>query len=65
VRILNAFGSELREPYLTYNPSVLVGGTEVKYDSATFSGTASGKTNVVPRSVIVEGDLRFLSREQS
>lgn len=63
-RILNAFQAELKEPYLTYNPSVIVGGTEVKYDAATFTGTATGKTNVVPRSVVVEGDMRFLSREQ-
>jgi glutamate carboxypeptidase len=63
-RILTAFQAELREPYLTFNPSVLVGGTEVTYDPATFTGRATGKTNVVPRSVIVEGDMRFLSREQ-
>ena len=63
-RILSAFFDELREPYLTFNPSVIVGGTDVKYDPTAFSGTAAGKTNVVPRTVIVEGDMRFLSREQ-
>jgi len=63
-RILSAFHEELREPYLTYNPSVVLGGTDVAYDPAAFGGTASGKTNVVPRMVVVEGDLRFLSREQ-
>jgi glutamate carboxypeptidase len=63
-RILNVFHAELREPYLTFNPSVIVGGTDVKYDGAAFSGAASGKTNVVPRSVVVEGDMRFLSRDQ-
>ncbi len=63
-RILNAFHAELREPYLTYNPSVIVGGSDVKYDAAAFSGTATGKTNVVPRTVVVEGDMRFLSRDQ-
>jgi glutamate carboxypeptidase len=63
-RILSAFYNELREPYLTFNPSVVVGGTNVTYDPAAFSGTATGKTNVVPRAVTVEGDLRFLSREQ-
>ena len=63
-RILNAFRAELQEAYLTFNPSVVVGGTEVKYDAATFTGAATVKTNVVPHSVIVEGDLRFLSREQ-
>jgi len=63
-RILSAFYQDLREPYLTYNPSVIVGGTEVTYDAARFSGTATGKTNVVPRSVVVEGDMRFLTRAQ-
>jgi glutamate carboxypeptidase len=63
-RILSTFYNELREPYLTFNPSVIVGGTDVKYDPATFSGTATGKTNVVPRVVTVEGDMRYLSREQ-
>jgi glutamate carboxypeptidase len=63
-RILAAFHDELREPYLTYNPSVIVGGADVKYDPPTFTGTATGKTNVVSRAVVVEGDLRFLSRDQ-
>jgi glutamate carboxypeptidase len=63
-RILSAFYTELREPYLTFNPSVIVGGTEVKYDPATFAGAASGKNNVVPRAVTVTGDMRFLSRAQ-
>ena len=63
-RILNAFHDELREPYLSYNPSVIVGGTDVKYDPVGFSGTATGKANVVPRSVVVAGDLRFLTRDQ-
>lgn len=63
-RILSAFHAELREPYLTYNPSVIVGGTDVRYDAPAFTGSATGKTNVVPRAVVVEGDLRFLSREQ-
>lgn len=63
-RILTAFHQTLREPYLTFNPSVIVGGSEVRYDHGTFSGQATGKTNVVPRSVVVEGDLRFLTRAQ-
>jgi glutamate carboxypeptidase len=63
-RILSAFYNTLREPYLTFNPSVIVGGTDVRYDPPAFSGSATGKTNVVPRTVIVEGDMRFLSRDQ-
>ena len=63
-RILDRFREELREPNLTYNPSVIVGGTTVTYDDASKSGTALGKTNVIPREVRVTGDLRFLSSAQ-
>ena len=63
-RILTAFHDTLREPYLTFNPSVIVGGTDVRYDHATFTGQATGKGNVVPRSAVVEGDLRFLTHAQ-
>jgi glutamate carboxypeptidase len=63
-RILAAFHQTLREPYLTFNPSVVLGGTEVQYDPKVFGGRASGKTNVVPRAVVVEGDMRFLTRAQ-
>ena len=63
-RILDRFRTELREPNLTFNPSVIVGGTEVSYDTATRSGTARGKTNVVPREVRVAGDLRYLGAAQ-
>jgi glutamate carboxypeptidase len=63
-RILDQFRTELREPNLTYNPSVIVGGTNVSYETATKSGTALGKTNVIPREVRVEGDLRYLGAAQ-
>ncbi len=63
-RILAAFRAELPEPYLTFNASVVVGGTEAELDAGTASGRASGKLNVVPAKTIVEGDLRFLTAEQ-
>ena len=63
-RILERFRLELREPNLTYNPSVIVGGTDVSYDSEHKAGAALGKTNVIPREVRVEGDIRYLSRAQ-
>ena len=62
-RILNQFYETLhREKYLTFNPSVIVGGTEANLDEVT--GTATGKTNVIPAKVIVKGDLRFISEQQ-
>lgn len=64
VRILDRFRSELREPNLTFNPSVILGGTNVDYDDARKGGSATGKTNVIARDARVAGDLRFLSTEQ-
>lgn len=63
-RILDAFRREVPERYLTINPSVMVGGTTAKYDSPEKSGSAEGKTNVIPATVVIEGDLRFISEEQ-
>lgn len=62
-RILNEFRETLsKEKYLTFNPSLFVGGTTVETKDA--NGSASGKTNVVPAKVVVNGDLRFISEEQ-
>lgn len=63
-RILAAFRVELPEPYLTFNPSVIVGGTTAELPPEYPTGGASGKHNVVAARAIVEGDLRFLSAEQ-
>jgi len=43
---------------------VILGGTEVTYTSADKRGTALGKTNVIPRDVQVEGDIRYLGAAQ-
>ena len=42
----------------------MVGGTNVAFDPATSSGSALGKTNVIPREAYVTGDIRFLTAEQ-
>jgi len=62
-RILNEFRTTMgNEKYLTFNPSLFVGGTTAEAKDA--AGIATGKTNVVPAKVIVNGDLRFISEEQ-
>lgn len=62
-RILNQFYETLHnEKYLTFNPSVIVGGTQANLNEVT--GSATGKTNVIPAKVIVRGDLRFISDQQ-
>jgi glutamate carboxypeptidase len=64
-RILNAFREEVLGPeYLTFNPGIVLGGTNVSYDRATASGDAYGKTNVIPSSVTVHGGLRFIAEGQ-
>jgi glutamate carboxypeptidase len=64
-RIINEFRTELGgEQYLTFNPGVIVGGTDVTYDPEQSKGTAFGKTNVIANTVTVEGDLRFISDQQ-
>jgi glutamate carboxypeptidase len=61
-RILSAFHDDLRQPNITYNPSVIVGGSDVEFTPESHSGTAHGKSNVVPGKVHVSGDLRYLER---
>lgn len=64
-RILHRFHEEIRGPeHLTFNPGIFLGGTEVDYDPAENRGTAFGKTNVIARTVVVDGGLRFLTEEQ-
>ncbi|WP_334655373.1 M20/M25/M40 family metallo-hydrolase [Sphingomonas panaciterrae] len=63
-RILDEFRRTLAEPNLTYNASVVVGGTPAALDDAGVKGTAEGKTNVIPARAVVRGDLRSLTPEQ-
>lgn len=64
-RIINEFREKLsKEQYLTFNPGLFIGGSEVNYDDANQKGDASGKTNIISPKTVVIGDLRFLSEQQ-
>lgn len=64
-RILDRFRRELAgDPYVTFNPGVVLAGTEIGFDAAQSRGTAFGKTNVVAEHAVVAGDLRTISLEQ-
>ena len=64
-RILNEFYNKVKgEKYLTFNPGVIIGGTQVSLEAALSKGNAFGKSNVVSQKAIVTGGLRFISEEQ-
>jgi glutamate carboxypeptidase len=64
-RILTGFYEALAgEPNLTFNPGVIVGGTDVTHDAFAASGTAFGKNNVVAEHATVTGDLRAITLPQ-
>ena len=64
-RILNAFYEGLTdEQYLTFNPGVMLAGTSVEYDKSQDGGSAFGKSNVVAKEAMVQGDIRAVSQEQ-
>jgi glutamate carboxypeptidase len=64
-RILNEFRVQLAStPSLTFSPSVIVGGTDVAYDSTRVAGSSASKLNIVAAHTTVAGDLRFLTEGQ-
>jgi glutamate carboxypeptidase len=64
-RILNQFRETLStEKYLTFNPGIIIGGSNIEYNDATSKGAAIAKTNIISPAVTVTGDLRFLTEDQ-
>jgi glutamate carboxypeptidase len=64
-RILNQFRETLStEKYLTFNPGIILGGSDISYNSASSKGAAIAKTNIISPAVTVTGDLRFLTEDQ-
>ncbi len=64
-RILTEFRAALAgQRYLSFSPGVMLSGEKVSYDTTMMSGTASGKTNIVPPTAVVHGDLRFITEGQ-
>ena len=64
-RILDAFRTQLPEPYLTYNVGLVLGGSSYTVDETGNNGTATGKSNVISPAAYASGDIRTLSNEQT
>ena len=61
-RILNQFREKLAGVgNLTFNPGMIVGGTEVEHDAASSTAQAFGKNNVIAKDVKITGGIRALS----
>ncbi|MEO6314393.1 MAG: M20/M25/M40 family metallo-hydrolase [Chitinophagaceae bacterium] len=64
-RIINTFREKLSaQPFLTFNPALFVGGSDVQYDDVAQKGTTVSKTNIISPRTVVIGDLRFLTESQ-
>ncbi|MFT6733877.1 MAG: glutamate carboxypeptidase [Polaribacter sp.] len=64
-RILDQFRMKLAaKPNLTFNPGLILGGTDVNSEVATSKGDAAGKANVIAQTTIVKGDIRALFPHQ-
>ena len=64
-RIVNAFREQLsQEKYLTFNPALFAGGTDVSYDVSKVQAGVAAKTNIISPLAVVMGDLRFLTEGQ-
>jgi glutamate carboxypeptidase len=64
-RILDAFRKELREPGLTYNVGLVLGGATATMNANATGGEAAGKSNVVPPVALALGDIRTLDNDQT
>lgn len=64
-RILNSFYTQLRgEEYLTFNPGLVIGSTQLEFNPEPLQGKASGKDNIVAPVAVASGDLRAITRQQ-
>ncbi len=64
-RILDRFYQSLRnEEYLTFNPGLIAGSTQLEYTNDPPQATISGKDNIIAPQAMATGDLRTISLEQ-
>ncbi len=62
-RIIAAFEQTLKEPNMTFNVGLLLGGGSVKAD-ADGAATVDGKPNIIAGQSLARGEIRALSQEQ-
>ncbi len=64
-RILHRFYEELRgEDYLTFNPGLVAGSTQLDYSPEPLRAQTFGKDNIVAPEAVASGDLRAITLQQ-
>jgi len=64
-RILNAWREALAgQANLTFNPGLVMAGTDIRHDSANTRGEVFGKGNVIAQTAVATGGIRALSPQQ-
>ncbi len=64
-RVLNEARTQLSsQKYITFNPGVIVGGTDAEITATTYQASGYGKLNVVAQIARAQGDMRFISVAQ-
>jgi glutamate carboxypeptidase len=64
-RILNGWREALSAiPNLTFNPGLLMAGTDIDHDAENTRGTVFGKGNVIAQTAVATGGMRAISPEQ-
>lgn len=64
-RILDGWRRALAPiPNLTFNPGLMMAGTDIEHDAANTRGTVFGKGNVIAQHAVATGGLRAISAEQ-
>jgi len=64
-RILTGFYEGLsNEKDLTFNPGMILGGSDIQRDQVLDGGSSFGKENIVAKQAFVTGDIRAISPEQ-
>ena len=62
-RILHEYQSTLREPNMTFNVGLLLGGTNPQVAPGG-AATVNGKDNIIPAEALAKGEIRALAPEQ-
>lgn len=62
-RVIDEMRRTLREPNMTFNVGMLLGGADPKADRSG-EGSVKGKDNIIPSAALARGEVRALSPEQ-